>query len=173
MLLFKSRYGVELFDNKFIVMVFDAFTFTKFVILMAKLDLKHYKFFLNEVYPLVPPHTIGESTLADARRTPRPPKGPDSFVLTYKIFERSRLGSPRPSPARSTPPYGKSWIRHCILWLKIAKWNCMSVYWVFQMPMCCMCVCVNMCAFIHKYVEDFMQTQQSSNHHMRLCHSSF
>ena len=73
MLLFKSRYGVELFDNKFIVMVFDAFTFTKFVILMAKLDLKHYKFFLNEVYPLVPPHIIGGYTLADARRTPRPP----------------------------------------------------------------------------------------------------
>ena len=32
-----------------------------------------------------------------------PPKGPDSFILTYKISKRNRLGSPRP-PSKSTPP---------------------------------------------------------------------
>ena len=54
-------------------------------------------------------------TLADLGGVPgtRPPKGPDSFVLTYKIFE---TGVHAPS-TRSTPPYGKSWIRHCITFL--------------------------------------------------------
>ena len=59
-------------------------------------------------YSTVPP------TLSDLGGVPgkRPPKGPDSFVFTYKIFECNRLGSPR-RPMRFTPHFGKSWIRHC------------------------------------------------------------
>ena len=38
-----------------------------------------------------------------------------SFYHT-KFSKRNRLRSPRPPPTRSTsPPYGKSWVRHCIL----------------------------------------------------------
>ena len=41
-----------------------------------------------------------------------PPKDPDSFILTYNNFQKiTALGVHAP-PTRSTPPYGKSWIRH-------------------------------------------------------------
>ena len=40
------------------------------------------------------------------RRMP-PPMGPNSFVFAY-IFTKKHLYR------RSTPPYGKSWIRHCV-----------------------------------------------------------
>ena len=38
--------------------------------------------------------------------------------------KRSCLGSPRP-PTLSTPPYGKSWIRHWFLW---GNWNCTLLF---------------------------------------------
>ena len=41
-----------------------------------------------------------------------PPKGLDSFVSTYKIFE-TYLPRESTPPTRSTSPYEKSWIRHC------------------------------------------------------------
>ena len=43
-----------------------------------------------------------------------PPTGPDSFVLTCKIFENvAASGFHSPPYEVHAPPYGKSWIRHC------------------------------------------------------------
>ena len=45
----------------------------------------------------------------------RPSYGPDSFVLTCKKFsKRSHLGVHGPTYEVHAPPYGKSWIRHCL-----------------------------------------------------------
>ena len=42
-----------------------------------------------------------------------PPMGPNSFVFAY-IFTKKHLHQrSMPPPNRCTPPYGKSWIRHC------------------------------------------------------------
>ena len=56
----------------------------------------------------------------------RPPKGPDSFVLTYKIFETYQPRESTP-PTRSTPPYGKSWIRHWEPHIFWGNWALMTV----------------------------------------------
>ena len=45
-----------------------------------------------------------------ARRTP--PMGPNSFVFAYIFTKKHRVGRCTP-PNGCTPPYGKSWIRHC------------------------------------------------------------
>ena len=67
---------------------------------------------LNDIqpHPLPYPLPIGRSR---GCRGHTPPKGLDSFTLTYKIFETQL-------PRESAPPYevdaslyGKSWIRHC------------------------------------------------------------
>ena len=64
----------------------------------------------------------------------RPPKGPDSFVLTYKIFGNiTTLGVHAPHEVHS-PPYGKSWIRRwnqhifwpMVLWISGTKYKSMK-----------------------------------------------
>ena len=41
-----------------------------------------------------------------------PVKVPILLFWHTQFSKRNRLGSPRPRPTRSTPPYWKSWIRH-------------------------------------------------------------
>ena len=44
--------------------------------------------------------------LGGARPARAPPKGPNSFVLTYKIFKTKPPRESTPPPTRSTPPRG-------------------------------------------------------------------
>ena len=72
--------------------------------------------------------TYHNIALADpgGRRRRAPPKGPFSFVLTQIFLKRSRLGSWRP------PPYGKSWIRHCIVHIRYQEQIILMEEWTIS-----------------------------------------
>ena len=42
-----------------------------------------------------------------------PPMGPNSFIFAYIFTEKCPCWRSTPPPNGCTPPYGKSWIRHC------------------------------------------------------------
>ena len=67
--------------------------------------------------------SIGGSTLADARRTPSP-EGSRFFRFNIQNFRNVTASGVHAPPTRSTPPYGKSWIRH---WVSVlGKWPFVS-----------------------------------------------
>ena len=45
---------------------------------------------------------------------PPPPMGPNSFVFTYIFTKKCPRRRSTPPLMAARPPYGKSWIRHCI-----------------------------------------------------------
>ena len=51
-----------------------------------------------------------------AGRTP-PPMGPNSFVFAYIFTEKCPYQRSMPLLTSARPPYGKSWIRHCISYI--------------------------------------------------------
>ena len=73
---------------------------------------------------------------------PPPPKGPDSFVWHTKVSKHNCLGSPRPPPTRSTPPYGKSWIRHCQLIFIIHNRSSLHGGWTSRSEISKMSLCL-------------------------------
>ena len=59
-------------------------------------------------------HTIGGSGGGGGCQVHAPPMGPNSFIFTSIFTEKHCIGGPRPPLTGACPPYGKSWIRHCI-----------------------------------------------------------
>ena len=49
----------------------------------------------------------------------RPPMGPNSFIFTYIFAKKCLCRRSTLPPNGSTPPYGKSWIRHCTMFLLV------------------------------------------------------
>ena len=64
-----------------------------------------------------------------------PPMGPDSFILTCKIFKMYLPWESMPLLWGPCPPYGKSWIHHC--------YPCISVFYTSVHIQCTLCKCVN------------------------------
>ena len=69
----------------------------------------------HKVSKIIAPDRDLHRTLADPRGTPgaRPPKGPDSFVLTYNFFQNVTISGVGVPLRGWRPSCGKSWIRHC------------------------------------------------------------
>ena len=70
-------------------------------------------------FPGFPVH-VGTMTLADLGG--RPPYGSRFFRFDMQNFRNvAASGVHGPPPTRSTPPYGKSWIRHCMIIISLTS----------------------------------------------------